>query len=117
MNATEGLKFKWLDYEVEVINVERKELKDIAFCSYITKCAPLWHNGVLLCRCYDFLDLRTVAKKFASEKKIIIEQVCYTNMNEYKKGLLINEESILVTTPIVKAYGVYKVLAELLTTR
>ncbi|MEM4575866.1 MAG: hypothetical protein QW701_00240 [Candidatus Nezhaarchaeales archaeon] len=117
MNTTRGLNFKWFEYEVEVINIERKELKDIAFCSYITKCAPLWHSGILLCRCYDFLDLRTVAKKFITEKKIIMEQVCYTNMNEYKKGLLINEESILITTPIVKAYGVYKALAELLAMR
>lgn len=111
-----GLKFRWFEYDVEVINIERREVKDIAFCSYITKSVPLWHNGILVCRCNDFLDLRTIAKKFIAEKLIIMEQVCYAHMKEYKRGLSINEENVIVTTPIVKAYSVYKALAELLAT-
>lgn len=110
------LKFKWLEYDVEVINVERREVKDVAFCSYITKSVPLWHNGILVCRCNDFLDLRTVAKKFMTERVIVMEQVCYAHMKEYRRGLSINEENVIVTTPVIKAYGVYKALADLLTT-
>jgi len=114
MSRTEKLRFKWLDYDVEVINLERREVKDIAFCSYITKSVPLWHNGILICRCNDFLDLRSVARKFLTEKTILMEQVCYAYMSEYKKGITLNEESIIVATPVIRAYGVYKALAELL---
>jgi len=109
-----GLKFRWLEYEVEVVNVERREVKDIAFCGYITKRTPLWHNGILLCTCNDFLDMRTVANKFVKDKMILMEQVCYAHMHEYKRGLWLNEENVLVTTPVIKAYGVYKALAELI---
>ncbi|MDH5816135.1 MAG: hypothetical protein QE164_05140 [Candidatus Nezhaarchaeota archaeon] len=109
-----GLRFKWFEYDVEVMNIEYREAKDIAFCSYITKSVPLWHNGVLVCRCNDFLDLRTIAKKVITEKVMIMEQVCYSHMKDYKRGLSINEENVIVTTPIIKAYGVYKSLAELL---
>jgi len=114
MNRTESLRFKWLDYDVEVINLEHREVKDIAFCSYITKSVPLWHNGILICRCNDFLDLKSVAKKFIKEKVILMEQVCYAYMSEYKRGLTLNEESVIVATPVIRAYGVYKALAELL---
>ncbi|RLF12273.1 MAG: hypothetical protein DRJ68_00855 [Thermoprotei archaeon] len=114
--VTGGLKFKWLDYEVEVVNVERREVKDIAFCSYISKCTPLWHNGILVCVCNDFLDARSIAKKFLQEKVIIMEQVCYSHMHEYRRGLWLNEESVVVTTPVVRAYGVYRALAELIAT-
>jgi len=116
MSKTERLRFKWLDYDVEVINLERREVKDIAFCSYITKSVPLWHNGILVCRCNDFLDLRSVAKKFVAEKVILMEQVCYAYMSEYKRGITLNEESIIVAAPVIRAYGVYKALAELLAT-
>lgn len=112
-----GLKFKWLEYDVEVVNVECRDVKDIAFCSYITKSVPLWSNGILICRCNDLLDLRTIAKKFTTEKIVIMEQVCYAHMKEYRRGLSINEENVIVTTPVIKAYGVYKKLTELLATR
>ena len=114
MSKIEKFRFKWLDYDVEVINLERREVKDIAFCSYITKSVPLWHNGILICRCNDFLDVRSIARKFLTEKIILMEQVCYAYMSEYKKGITLNEESIIVATPVIRAYGVYKALAELL---
>lgn len=117
MSGTESLRFKWLDYDVEVINLEHREVKDIAFCSYITKSAPLWHNGILICRCNDFLDLKSVAKKFIKEKVILMEQVCYARMSEYERGIMLNEKSIIVAAPVIRAYGVYKALAELLATR
>ncbi len=116
MSKTGVLRFRWLDYDVEVINIERREVKDIAFCSYISKSVPLWHNGILICRCNEFLDLRNVAKKFLREKVILMEQVCYAHMSEYKRGLTMNEESVIVATPVIRAYGVYKALAELLAT-
>ena len=114
MSTARTLKFKWLDYDVEVINLERREVKDIAFCSYITKSVPVWHNGILVCRCNDFLDLRSVARKFVTEKVILMEQVCYAPMNEYKRSITLNEESVIVTSPVIRAYGVYRALAELL---
>ncbi|MCC6042279.1 MAG: hypothetical protein LM598_01385 [Candidatus Verstraetearchaeota archaeon] len=117
MSSAESLRFKWLNYDVEVINLEQREVRDIAFCSYITKSVPLWHNGILICRCNDFLDLKSVAKKFIKERVILMEQVCYARMSEYKRGIMLNEESIIVAAPVIRAYGVYKALAELLAAR
>lgn len=106
------LRFKWGDAEVKVLGVEELEQEDLAFCAYLSRKNPLWYDGLLVCACSDILDARTIALKFLRENVVIMEQVCYSRMSSYRRAIKVKDSEVLVTTPVIKAYGVFKELAK-----
>ncbi|MCS7139141.1 MAG: hypothetical protein N3F04_02090 [Candidatus Nezhaarchaeota archaeon] len=110
------LRFKWFEYEVEVVNVENKDIEDLAFCAYVMRRKPLWYAETLVCTCNSFLDPRILSRKFVDERRMIIEQVCHAYMQSYVRELHFEGGSCSLTIPVVKAHGVYRALAELIST-
>lgn len=108
----ESLRFKWGESEVRVLSVEQREVEDLAFCAYLSRKHPLWHRGLVICACSDVLDPRAIASKFVREGVILIEQACYARMPEYRRTVRVSEADAMVITPVVKAYGVFRALAE-----
>ncbi|MCX8204823.1 MAG: hypothetical protein N3H31_04150 [Candidatus Nezhaarchaeota archaeon] len=108
----EALRFKWSSSEVRVVNIEQREVEDLAFCAYLSRKHPLWHKGLLVCACSDILDSRSIASKFLREGVVLMEQACYAYMPEYKRAIRVSEADAMVITPVIKAYGVFRALAE-----
>lgn len=101
--------------KVIIYNVDEREIRDLAYCAYLSRKNPIWHDGLIICACSDILDSRSIAREFIKNKTILIEQLCYSHMPEYKRTLKITESDVLVTTPIIKSYGFFKYIAEYLT--
>jgi len=108
----ESFEFKWRGAEVKVLSVKQQKVEDLAFCAYLSRKHPLWHDGLLVCACSDILDARSMAMKFAREGVVLMEQVCYTYMPEYRRMVKVSDVDVMVTTPIIKAYGIFQALAE-----
>lgn len=106
------LRFKWGDAEVRVLGVDELDQEDLAFCAYLSRKNPLWHDGLLVCACSDILDARTIALKFLRENVVIMEQVCFSRMPTYRRAIKVKDSDVLVTTPVIRAYGVFKELAK-----
>ena len=104
--------FKWGEAEVKVLGVEKQEVEDLAFCAYLSRKHPMWHGGLLVCACSDILDARSIALKFLREGVVVMEQVCYADMPSYRRAVKVRDSDVMVTTPVIKAYGVFKALAE-----
>ena len=108
------LRLKHGEYTIDVINVDKRDANDIAYCAYVSKRNLMWHDGVLFCVCNEVLDTRSLAKLMLTERRILIEQLCWCLMPQYRRTILIAEGNLLVNTPVVKAYGFYKTIAETL---
>ncbi|MEM4700292.1 MAG: hypothetical protein QXT74_05010 [Candidatus Nezhaarchaeales archaeon] len=106
------LRFKWKDSEVRVLSVEQQGVEDLAFCAYLSRKHPMWHKGMLICACSDILDSKSIALKFMKEGVVLIEQACYAYMPEYRRAIRVSETDAMVITPVIKAYGVFRALAE-----
>lgn len=108
----EALRFKWRGSEVRVLSAEKQEVEDLAFCAYLSRKHPMWHKGMLVCACSDILNSKSIAMKFIKEGVVLIEQACYAYMSEYKRAIRVSEADAMVITPVIKAYGVFRALAE-----
>lgn len=108
----EPFEFKWGNAEVKVLSVKQQGVEDLAFCAYLSRKHPLWHEGLLVCACSDILDARSIAIKFAREGVVLMEQVCYAPMPDYRRAVRVSDADVMITTPIIKAYGVFQALAE-----
>jgi len=106
------LEIKGKDYVIRIFHLDRKELDDLAFCAYLSKKYPLWHKGIVVCACADVLDTRSVARTFLEKKIVLMEQVCLADMPQYSRMVKVRDEGLVVTVPIIKAYGLFKLLAE-----
>jgi len=98
--------------KILIYNLDERDAKDLAYCAYLSRKNPLWHKGLVICACSDILDSRTIAREFIKNKVIIIEQLCYSRMPEYKRTVKITESDILVTTPIIRSYGFFKYIGD-----
>ncbi len=112
MRRMAQMKFKWGEAEVKVLGIEEIDVEDLAFCAYLSRKNPLWYEGLLVCVCSDILDARSIALKFLRENVVLMEQVCYAHMPTYRRTLKLKDSDVLVTTPVIKAYGVFKELAK-----
>jgi len=106
------LEVTWKDYKIKVLSVKKQKLDDLVFCAYLSKKNPLWDRGMVICACNDILDARSVAKLFMTKKVLLIEQLCYSELAEYKRMLRVVDEGVLANAPLIKAYSFYKALID-----
>ncbi|MEM1538159.1 MAG: hypothetical protein QXK12_00730 [Candidatus Nezhaarchaeales archaeon] len=109
--AKPSLSFKWRGFNVEVYSMDEKGLEDLAFCARLSRKNPLWHEGLVVCACSDILDARTVSLAFLKEGRVLMEQVCYAALPNYRRVVKVKGEDVMVSSPIIRAYGIFKELA------
>ncbi|GEM_PF-641833 len=106
------IEFKWNNFTIKIFSIEKRELEDLGFCAYLSKKNPLWLNGLVICACCDILDARSIAREFLRNKIVLMEQVCWAYKPDYERVIKIRDGDVVVTTPLIKAYGLFRAVGE-----
>ncbi|RLE51260.1 MAG: hypothetical protein DRJ21_00520 [Candidatus Methanomethylicota archaeon] len=106
------IEFKWNNFTIKIFSIEERQIEDLGFCAYLSKKNPLWLKGLVVCACCDILDARSIAKEFLKNKTILMEQVCYSIKPNYERVIKVKDGDVIISTPLIKAYGLFKALGE-----